>query len=402
MKDKPFIEIERKFNLSDVDYNIIKSKLDFVKKEIINDVYMDSFDFKLILNWAKFRLRNNKKELKIKVGNISSEEYYEDHAINKLKELWYDLKELIEIFKVDTNREKYKWEYMWNSYILDIDKHKYWKRYEIEVICKNEIVWNKLIEDIVKDLWLEWNESNEMENKWTLHIKHQNIELYEKIRDLKKAKNRNIFIWDIHWCFDEFILLLEKLKIQKQDKIYLVGDLINKWPKSYEVIKFAYENREQFSAIAWNHERWFILWLEWKKPECENKILIELKEKILKEPYLLDFIKNLPLFIEENNFIMIHWWLIPWKSLNEHTEEEITNLREYKSKPWYKYYKNPKKIIYWHWVVDWLKLRDNTIWLDSWCVYGWYLTAYILETWEIVQQKALKQYEKPKVNIFNI
>ena len=55
-----------------------------------------------------------------------------------------------------------------------------------------------------------------------------------------------------------------------------------------------------------------------------------------------------------------------------------------------------KKIIYGHWAVEWLKIRENTIWIDSGCCYWKYLTAYILETGEIIQQKALDVYEQIK------
>ncbi len=181
MGNESFLEIEKKFNLSNKDYNIIKSKLILVKKELINDIYMDTCDFKLILNRIKFRLRNGKKELKIKIWNISSEEYYDNESITKLKEIWYDHKKLKKIFTVRTNREKYEGECLWNKYIIDIDKHQYWERYEIEVVCENEIIWNNIIDTIIKELDLDWEESNPLENKSILHIKNQNIELYEKI-----------------------------------------------------------------------------------------------------------------------------------------------------------------------------------------------------------------------------
>lgn len=210
-------------------------------------------------------------------------------------------------------------------------------------------------------------------------------------------QNRTIFIWDVQWCYDELKLLIKKLKLKKNDKVYFVWDLINKWPKSHKVLKYIYKNKYRFKSIKWNHELNFLKWIKWEK-DIDQKNFRRLRNKIEKEneKYLITFLENLPLYIEEENFILLHWWLIPNKKIEEHTEEEITTLREFNWKPWYEFYKWEKTIIYWHWAEDSLQIRKNTKWLDSWCVYGKALTAYILETWEIIQQSSLNRY----VNIY--
>ncbi len=204
---------------------------------------------------------------------------------------------------------------------------------------------------------------------------------------------RTIFIGDIHGCYDEFILLIKKLKIQSSDTIYIVWDMINKWPKSYQVLEFLYQNREQYHCIKGNHE---VNFLNFHTQNYEHFHFIELQEKIDQNRYIdiVGYIKKLPLYIEIDNFLMIHGWLIPWKHIHEHEADEITRIREYNWKPWYNYYRWDKKIIYGHWAVQWLHIAHNTVWLDSGCVYGKELSAYILETDQIIQQQALKQYCK--------
>jgi len=204
-------------------------------------------------------------------------------------------------------------------------------------------------------------------------------------------KKRNIFIWDIHWCYDELKLLIKKLELTKNDRVFFVWDYINKWPKSYKVIKYLYKNREQFSWVLWNHD---INFLKIFNSKLLNKEQEKLKNKLLEHPKILKFYKNLPLYIEEDNFVLIHWWLNPEKSLENQTDIEITNIREINWKAWYDFYKWNKKIIYGHWALQWIHIRENTIWLDSGCCYWKYLSAYILETWELIQQKALKTYVK--------
>jgi len=209
----------------------------------------------------------------------------------------------------------------------------------------------------------------------------------------KMIKSRTIFIWDVQWCYDELKLLIEKLDLTKEDKVYFTWDLINRWPKSYKVLKYIYKNKDQFKSVLWNHEINFLRWLGWNPYEEDNEF-IKLKNKIEEKntQYLIDYIKDFPLYIKEKDFTLIHWWLIPGKKLKEHTIDEITRLREINWDLWYNQYTWNKKIIYWHNAVDWLQIREKTIWLDSWCCYWKSLTAYVLETWEIYSQTALNIY----------
>ena len=207
------------------------------------------------------------------------------------------------------------------------------------------------------------------------------------------TENRTIFIWDIQWCYNEFELLLTKLNLTEDDIVYLVWDIINRWPKSYKTLKYIYKNRKQFRCVLGNHEINFLKYLHWEWYDWDTKDFEKLKIKLLEKPAILEYLKNIPLYIETEDFILIHWGLIPWKKLEDHTIDEITRTRDYNWKPWYDYYdEKNKKIIYWHRALDWLRIRKNTIWIDSWCVYWKMLTAYILETWEIIQQQALNLY----------
>jgi len=221
---------------------------------------------------------------------------------------------------------------------------------------------------------------------------------------------RTIFIWDIHWCFDEFMALLNKINYDKNsDKLYLTWDIINKWPKALELLDFLLKN-SQIKSVIWNNEVNFLRYaknfgvLESFEDNENYKQLIKKglfdefkkKQSPLFDEYLKQFSKkhieyliSLPLWIETDNWILLHWGLVPWKKLEEHHLDEITRIRTYDWKAWYEYYNQDKKVIYGHWAVDWLRVRKNTIWLDTWCVYWKRLTAYVFETGEIVQQSFL-------------
>ena len=205
-------------------------------------------------------------------------------------------------------------------------------------------------------------------------------------------KSRTIFIWDIHWCYDELKLLIKRLDIQKKDKIYFVGDYINKWPKSFKVVKFLYKNREQYNWVLGNHDYYFFEKL--KNDVKLNKDEKKLYKKLKENPKIFKHFRELPFYIKWENFLLIHGWLIPGKKVKDHTAQEITNMRVYKNKPWYEYYEGDTKIIYGHWAMQWIHIWENVVWLDSGCCYWGHLTAYILETWELIQQGSLAQYAK--------
>ena len=52
-------------------------------------------------------------------------------------------------------------------------------------------------------------------------------------------KGRVIAVGDIHGCAWEFEVLLEKLKLEKHDRVILLGDLVNRGPESARVIALA-------------------------------------------------------------------------------------------------------------------------------------------------------------------
>ncbi|MCD5380883.1 metallophosphoesterase [Candidatus Gracilibacteria bacterium] len=205
-------------------------------------------------------------------------------------------------------------------------------------------------------------------------------------------KKRTIFIGDIHGCYDELKLLIKRLNIKEKDNVYFVGDYINKGPKSFKVVKFLYRNREQFKGVLGNHDYYFFEKL--KNDIKLNKDEKKLYKKLKENPKIFKYYRELPLYIEENDFLLIHGGLNPEKTIENHTAQEITNIRVFKGKPWYDYYKGDKKIFYGHWAMQGVHIGKKVIGLDSGCCYGGFLSAYVLETGELIQQGSLDQYAK--------
>ena len=207
-----------------------------------------------------------------------------------------------------------------------------------------------------------------------------------------KAPSRTIFIGDIHGCYDEFKLLLNKLSLTKEDTVYLTWDLILKWPKSIKVLKYA--KKHDFLWVKGNKEyellRAIESWVYFSREE--EKLWEKIKTKY---PELLEYLRSIPYYIDTEKFCLFHAGIVPEIEISNQWVETLCYLRQHHWIPWYKHYTGTKKLIYGHWALDGLQINENTIGLDSWCVYGWELTAYILETSEVIQQKALKIHKNP-------
>ena len=186
------IEIEKKYNLTEWDYSIIKEKTKLIEEVNLKDYYLDK-DLILAKNNHYLRLRNWIYELKIshfdnETGWNYNEEYDNEDEINqKIKPFWITTDDVIWIMFVDTFREKYEYTFEWQKINIDVDKYQYWTRYEIEILIeidenqdKLEIwkKWAKIIEDFRKELWLT-AESGESDCKTITCAMHQNIDLYE-------------------------------------------------------------------------------------------------------------------------------------------------------------------------------------------------------------------------------
>jgi len=186
------IEIEKKYNLTDSDYSIIKEKTKFIEEVNLKDYYLDK-DLILAKNNYYLRLRNWIYELKIHSFNPetkinSNEEYDNEEEINeKISKFWITTDDVTWIMFVDTFREKYEYTFKWQKINIDIDKYQYWTRYEIEIVY-NSVNWedkskienelNSLINNFRDEIWLS-AESNEESCKTITCAMHQNIDLYE-------------------------------------------------------------------------------------------------------------------------------------------------------------------------------------------------------------------------------
>lgn len=128
----------------------------------------------------------------------------------------------------------------------------------------------------------------------------------------EKNIKRRIVVGDIHGCFNTFKTLVEnKIQLSKNDQLFLLGDYVNKGPKSAETIDYIIslkENGYHIATLRGNHED-ILLDVEENTPEILPWILRDspnmLEEKRLKTKYRT-FFKSLLYYIELDDFILVH------------------------------------------------------------------------------------------------
>ena len=218
----------------------------------------------------------------------------------------------------------------------------------------------------------------------------------------KNKYHRTIIVGDIHGCFDEFQQLLKKVDWDEtEDRLILVGDIVNKGYKSTEMLEWVFTHPNVVCLLG-NHEYALLEFLERPfKNDCFETIR---KNFSLELKHLLRWIKGLPLFYEDEDLIVVHAGIQPGKALEKQDRRTITTIRTWdgvgadlknpENPAWFDFYYGPKTIVFGHWASLGLYKRENLVGLDSGCVYGNQLSAYIHPLGEIVQVQARKTYRR--------
>ncbi|MDD5331118.1 MAG: symmetrical bis(5'-nucleosyl)-tetraphosphatase [Sulfuricella sp.] len=257
-------------------------------------------------------------------------------------------------------------------------------------------------------------------------------------------------IGDIQGCFQGLQLLLREIDFDPgRDRLWLVGDLLNRGPDSLAVLRWARDLGDRAVVVLGNHDLHFLaVAYGFVKPHRKDTLDALLVAPDREE--LCDWLRRQHLFYAEGEYALVHAGLLPqWTvkkaaALAGEVEEELggkhyldffermygnepiawskelrgmarlrlitnamTRLRcctpegemEFSHKgppeicppgyvPWYEA-PNRKShdatIIFGHWSALGLAVRSNLIALDTGCLWGGYLTAVRLEDRQVFQ-----------------
>lgn len=246
-------------------------------------------------------------------------------------------------------------------------------------------------------------------------------------------------IGDVQGCFDELQALLEQLDFSKRDQLWLVGDLVNRGPKSLEVLRYVRGLGKRAVVVLGNHDLHLVTQHEgFAKPRKDDTFTDVLEARDRDD--LVDWLRKRPMMHADNEYAMVHAGLLPdWsvrKALKLGGEVEaalrapsyrkflanmygsqpdewsdslkgwdrlrvivnaMTRMRfstprgkmDFKAKgakapkgyrPWFELRPKEKQtLVFGHWSALGLKVTKRVAALDSGCVWGGKLTAMRLE-----------------------
>jgi predicted phosphodiesterase len=218
---------------------------------------------------------------------------------------------------------------------------------------------------------------------------------------------RTIAIGDVHGCADEFEELLQALELKPEDRVIQVGDLVNRGPDSHRVLELVREYKVE--AILGNHE----LRLLRARHEGQKSLLKSYDHSTIKaltnEDW--DYLSTLPRFTygATNETVIVHGGFLPQQPWHTQNVDIITNIQVIDkkgnaakhsdapdAKPWADYWGGQPFVIYGHTPRPKVLERPGSIGIDTGCVYGGHLTAYVIDDQKLVQVRAHKAYAHSK------
>lgn len=218
---------------------------------------------------------------------------------------------------------------------------------------------------------------------------------------------RTIFIGDVHGCLDELEALLRKLDVTREDRVVLVGDLVAKGPASRAVVALARELGAL--AVLGNHDEAV---LRYRRAQRENLPPPKLKRDHRAVAESLEeadwqWLEALPLYLRfpEHNVAVVHAGVVPGTPLEEQARDTLLTVRTLRpdgtASPrldegplWASAYHGPEHIVFGHNAITGLQQTPFATGLDTGCVYGGELTAWVLPERRLVSVPAKRVYKE--------
>jgi bis(5'-nucleosyl)-tetraphosphatase (symmetrical) len=212
---------------------------------------------------------------------------------------------------------------------------------------------------------------------------------------------RRIFVGDIQGCLEPLERLLAAVDFapERGDRLFPVGDLVNKGPDSKQVL--ARLRALDARPVLGNHD---LLWLDRGR---------------IAEPELDAWLRGQPLVRLFDDLVQVHAGLHPaWDDARlaalarlprvrsaDPDVDFAVNVRYCTAEglrppsdwpppvppfaPWDSFYRGARRVVFGHWARRGLDLTERAVALDSGCVYGKPLSAWIAEEDRVVQVAGL-------------
>ncbi len=258
-------------------------------------------------------------------------------------------------------------------------------------------------------------------------------------------------IGDVQGCYRTLQRLLDRIRFDPDaDRLWLVGDLVNRGPRSLEILRWARSLDERLVVVLGNHDVHLLGRAFGTRPPKRHDTL----DSVLAAPdreELIDWLRRRPLLHREGPFVLVHAGLLPSWTLEQAAElareveaalggprprqllkalatrkppawrrgldatdrrrvavQSFTRLRTCRTDsrvcerftgppeeapegclPWFELRDDASAgvtVVCGHWAALRLRIQPGVMALDTGCVWGSSLTAVRLDDWEVFQE----------------
>lgn len=215
--------------------------------------------------------------------------------------------------------------------------------------------------------------------------------------------SRTIVIGDVHGCIEELDELLAKIAPSPTDRLIFTGDLVAKGPDSQGVVERVRTLGAR--AVRGNHDEQ-VLRIRRGIVRAPKPHHLQVAESLKEED--VQWLKRLPLWLKVGKrHLVVHGGIVPGVPLDRQEPAFLMNLRSIRADgapstkpdgtPWAANWKGPRTVIFGHDAARGLQRHPFAVGIDTGCVYGGELSAWIIEERRLVSVKAHRVWmEKTK------
>jgi len=147
--------------------------------------------------------------------------------------------------------------------------------------------------------------------------------------------SRRIFIGDVHGHYSGLMRLTAMIAPTATDTLYFVGDLIDRGPRSAQVVEFVRQNN--YPCVLGNHEHLLLnafpddnpnlgAFQGWLNSGGQPTLTSYPSTEALLEH--VEWLKTLPLYLDLGDILLVHAGLNPQKSLAEQSQMDFCWIRD--------------------------------------------------------------------------
>lgn len=217
---------------------------------------------------------------------------------------------------------------------------------------------------------------------------------------------RTILVGDVHGCAEELAELLVLLHHRpSKDRLILLGDLFDRGPDPLAVLDII--GARKVEVLRGNHDHALLRALKAEEAgEAPPRLLPSQKACLdllaARKDEVRALIRSAPLAISSERFIAVHAGIHPDRGLLGTTGDLLMNLRRLEDRPgkpyWYEVYPPGDRVVVFGHIASRNAIarfhedRRTILGIDTACVYGNRLTAYVIEDDSLVSVPARRRY----------